>query len=660
LEYAWGETLLSTHLLPSARAGGPDGPELSGLNGPNDGKLTPLPVITWESVESDEMRVVRKRIPFQESGRINLPGSASGRNFVPEICAGFREVAENTPRWGSRLLSSPIWQQLCGETSRYVAWRSMHYAKLLQDGCHPNLLRDAMDREAFFDTLWSRDLQEEVKDSIIRSERQDLWNEDIPVFFSQPQDSNIYSHNGTSVRIPGFETTQTAATKRLTSFSQDAIERHCWTIKTAFRASAQVTAERLLDGDVWKPEICTRDSLETTCLSVARQIADRILSLRFFQDNQVFWVDTLDIPIGQDRLVFAGPTSVELYSGLAGFLAFLTAAGERLHDQRYKRTCSAIARTICPILGRKRKAEAPFLGGFVGDCAALYAASHALFADPEQTDLRAACGAGLESVKQAIPNDTTYDIVGGSAGAICVLLSLYAITGNKLCLELAQLCGDHLLRSVISAKQGVAWKTIVNSATLSGFAHGSAGIAYALFYLSKATKNEGYADIAKAAVLHDRSTYSPDHQNWLDLRDNVEDRDFVGWCYGAPGVGLSRLAQMGFGYGDDLCPIEVEIAVNKTIKTELPAHHLCHGAFGNIEFVLLAAERMHRPEWQEAANLMIKRTLEQVMDLGFQFEGDSEVLNLMLGLCGVGHVLLRAASSQPMPCVLLLEPPLIP
>jgi lantibiotic modifying enzyme len=88
-------------------------------------------------------------------------------------------------------------------------------------------------------------------------------------------------------------------------------------------------------------------------------------------------------------------------------------------------------------------------------------------------------------------------------------------------------------------------------------------------------------------------------------------------------------------------------------------HSLCHGALGNVDLLLTAAQVLDRPQDHEALEEAISVIAASIeangwvtgVPLGVETPG------LMTGLAGMGYQLLRLAEPGQMPSVLLLEPP---
>ena len=309
---------------------------------------------------------------------------------------------------------------------------------------------------------------------------------------------------------------------------------------------------------------------------------------------------------------------------------------------------------------RQRFARLMGLGGAAGVGSVIYTFvkvsqlldEHSLLADAQLL--------AREITPDLIAADQTLDLISGSAGAILGLLSLYQATNEVFILEKAIACGQHLLVHQIR-DQGApkAWKTIIEQ-PLPGFAHGAAGIAYALLRLYLVTQDSNYLEAALEGINYERSVFSATEANWPDLRgvQTGKQPSFpVQWCYGAPGVGLARLGSLDILNNPEI-EQEIAIALKTTQKQSLKAiDHLCCGNLGLVEVLLVGAQRCNREDWREAAlkkaTAVVARA-EQSRDYKLFANLPNSVFNpgFFQGTAGIGYQLLRLANDD-LPSVLL-------
>jgi lantibiotic modifying enzyme len=203
----------------------------------------------------------------------------------------------------------------------------------------------------------------------------------------------------------------------------------------------------------------------------------------------------------------------------------------------------------------------------------------------------------------------------------------------------------------------------VAAVPLTGFAHGAAGVSWALARLASATGGDAFRATAREAMEYERSLFSSTASNWPDLRDSVRAPDgsprfSVSWCHGAPGIGLARLG-MG-GDRDDVVDAEVRAAVTATLLAGLGGNHsLCHGTLGNLEMLRRAATRLADAALAGTCADAVAATARAVLAgrVRTGVSREAEVPGLMTGSAGIGLALLREAWPAAVPSVLLLEPP---
>jgi len=280
--------------------------------------------------------------------------------------------------------------------------------------------------------------------------------------------------------------------------------------------------------------------------------------------------------------------------------------------------------------------------------------------------LRTAASASLHHGHVGVliqPNE--FLIIGGAAGCIESLLSLVR-TGSEKALDIVRLCGDFLVRRAEPVEGGLGWRSrLAADLPQTGFSHGAAGIGHALWRLADATGGERYRDTARGAFLYEHGQYDPMQENWLDVGDKEtagkprqggEKATCMAWCYGAPGVGLSRLTALGSA--DPFLRDDLEAALRATQDRGCGFNHsLCHGDLGNLDLLIQAETVLDRPDLKTE----IARRAWSILD-SLERNGSLcgtplglEVPGLMNGLAGIGYRLLRLAAPERVPSVLSLE-----
>jgi type 2 lantibiotic biosynthesis protein LanM len=182
------------------------GVELSGLGG-EAGQLGPKAAPCIESGVLDQMRIVRKRLPIL--GGRNRP-TLGGRpvnvaDYAEPLLDGFEYYYRLIQSHRDELLAAegPI-SSFSRDEVRVIVRPTQCYAMMLQESFHPDFLRDALERDRFFDRLWFGVPQSPALARIVSAEQEDLWQGDIPLLRSRPCSRDLWTSNRT--RVPQFLT----------------------------------------------------------------------------------------------------------------------------------------------------------------------------------------------------------------------------------------------------------------------------------------------------------------------------------------------------------------------------------------------------------------------------------------------------------------------
>src|SRR6202043_762925 len=91
----------------------------------------------------------------------------------------------------------------------------------------------------------------------------------------------------------------------------------------------------------------------------------------------------------------------------------------------------------------------------------------------------------VERLPELIDKDESLDVIGGCAGCIGALLALNQVSPSDKTLGIAAKCGDRLVARAQKVEGGLGWFTNVETVKpITGFAHGAAGISWALLELA--------------------------------------------------------------------------------------------------------------------------------------------------------------------------------
>ena len=617
---------------------------------------------------------------------IDLPG---GRNrpqldgkdveaalYTAEMAAGFGDVYRLLVRRREELLApgSPV-SRFAGDPVRAVLRPAQMYGVLLTESFHPDVLRDALDRDLLFDRLWVGIDEQPVLARVIAAEHSDLHAGDIPAFTACPAAVDLWTSRGE--RIAGFfsEPSFLAVQRRIATLDEADLERQATLLRLSLGTQLLNrddlgdmgrTVSPSAEPDLAVPPSTPAANLRERLIAAARSIGDRFSTLALRGDGLATWIG-LEY---RNKVWSLSPTPEDLYTGLPGIALFLGHLGETTGDAATTR----LAREAVTALRSRTDTgvdEITNIGAFLGWGGILYTLAHlaTLWRDEE---LLAVAERIPQRIAARLEADEDCDVVGGAAGAIFGLLAFHSAgTAGRPAgaLSTAVLCGERLLARAQPAGAGLGWLTRLATAEPQiGFSHGNAGIGLALMELGAATGEARFTEAGLAAFAWERNAFWPELERRMSRKDGAppppESTAAMAWCYGAPGIALSRLrALRHLAAGrPERKALERELADALRLTAERgfgQSHCLCHGDLGNLD-VLFEAARQHGGPKRAGYVADVERHTATVL-AGIERHGPRcgtrggvESPGLMNGLAGIGYGLLRLADPERVPSVLAL------
>lgn len=664
-----GYSVYGTGLLPH-RAWSTDeseGVDISGL-GATEGQLTPYGVPYWEGKGTDEMKLIRKRVEMP--GAQNQPTLNGEKvnvlDYAEAIASGFTTLYHLLLQYRDELLAEngPL-ASFADDTVRVIVRATRTYAMLLSESFHPDVLRNALDRDRLLDRLWLAVEHLPHLAKLIPIEREELLKGDIPMFTTRPASRHLWASSGQPLVNFLDEPSLASVHRRVQQMSDADLARQRWIIQASLTSLHLNMDEQkshstypLIDSHtVVKPE---------HLLAAACAVGDRLETLALRGEDDASWIG---LTLINERHWSIAPLGCDLYDGLPGIALFLAYLGEITAEERYTTLARAALTTVRRQLERNR-AFMSQIGAFNGWGGAIYTLIHLgkLWHQPE---LIAEAEEVVDLLPSLIEQDQTLDIIGGAAGCIVSLLMLHQAAPSDRILDVAIQCGNHLLALATPMEQGVGWMAKgISKQPLTGFSHGTAGIAWALLELAAVTGEKRFHQVALEAIAYERSLFSPTVLNWPDLREfelSVQTSQprpisfMTAWCHGAPGIGLARLLCLPH-LNDPTVYTEINSALQTTLAQGFGKNHsLCHGDLGNLEVLLQASQILGEPEWQVQVDRLAAMILHSIDRKGWLCGIPSSVESpgLMTGLAGIGFGLLRLAHPEQVPSILTIAPPVI-
>lgn len=360
----------------------------------------------------------------------------------------------------------------------------------------------ALERDRLFDRPWVAVEHRPPLARVVAAERAALLEGDIPLFTTHPSSRGLWTGTGAPIADVLDEAGMSLVRRRVGQLEEGDLAQQLWFIRASLATLA--TATRPVPGPAprrsGQPALADRDRL----LAAAQAVGDKIEAMALRSDGAASWIGLAPNPRGQWTLL---PLGVDLYGGLAGPALFLAYLGAVTEQARY----GLLAREALTALRRqveRDRSSIQAIGGFNGWGGIIYALSHLgiLWNEPA---LLAEAEAMVGLLPALIEQDEQLDIIAGAAGCIGGLLALHRCLPSERILDAAIRCGDRLLARAQPMTRGIGWVLKgAGSRPLSGFAHGAAGIAWALLELSAWSGEGRFRAAAHAALAHERTLFS--------------------------------------------------------------------------------------------------------------------------------------------------------
>lgn len=636
------------------------GLDLSGM-GMTAGQILPG-VLSWEQPGTDEMRLTLSSMLVREAHhRPTLDGSpADASAYRQEIASGFRAMYALLLEQRAALLAAdgPL-ARFAQDEVRVITRPTVTYITLLRESFHPDLLRDALERDRFFDQLWADVRQFPYMAQLIPAERSDLLHGDIPLFTARPASRTVWSSAQQPLDAMLEQSPLEHVYQRLHTLSQRDLDLQLWCIDTALATLAINQREVPWSRYQLNESAAQRPVTRARLLAAASAVGARLTTLALTDKHTVNWIG---LHYEHERGWAIGQLDSDLYDGLAGIALFLAQLGALTGEARFTELAQTGLATI-----RRRLQQRPMLFGARigfegwGGLIATLTLLAELWQDPALLDEAAQL---VERLPPLIDKDQAFDIIGGAAGCLAGLLTLERAAPSAAVRGALLQCGERLLAGAQGMEQGIGWVSPVAPRPLAGFAHGAAGIAWAMAELATLTGQQRFADAAREALRYERTLFSPEAGNWY-YQEHARDSEhpdgklLAAWCHGAPGIGLARLYMLRH-LDDPTLRSDLAVALQTTLSQGFGGNHsLCHGDLGNLELLLQAREQLDRQTWAPQVEQRAAQILDNIERHGWLCGTPDglESPGLMTGLAGIGYQLLRLAEPQRVPALLMLAAP---
>lgn len=406
-------------------------------------------------------------------------------------------------------------------------------------------------------------------------------------------------------------------------------------------------------------------------LETANYLGAKICRDALWAGNDCNWLGPSMEYVGGNWTVVHRAYGPDLYAGTSGIALFLANLYGATHEKIYRLTAEGgLRQSLSRLEDLHPMVRCGFYSGCVGIAFSLLEVADLLGHENFASEaLRL-----LKSLTADDPDQQGLDVISGGAGAIPPLLDVHQKHPDDFLLELAIKHGEHLLGTARKNEFGWSWNTMDAPRDLTGFSHGTAGIAWALLELHAKTGEQRFREAAEEAFRYERHWYNAEQENWPDFRSIASGNPSaeaatvcsVTWCHGAPGIGLSRLRAYELT-GQEVYREEASAALRTTARMLSVSNQvwqdnlsLCHGFTGNAELLVYAGEVLGDTSHLDLVKRVGQSGCERYRKMNLPWPcgvpGAGETPNLMLGLAGIGYFYLRLHDSSKHRLLLIVRP----
>ena len=610
--------------------------DISGINNTED-QVIPFKSEKIENHYTDNIKISKFYGKMRQASNAPYKNTEEFKieSFMYDITDGFKEVY--TIFLNNKNIVKKELDKFKNVKVRKILRDTMNYSRLLNLSLHPDFLRNQIDRELLFLRL---EKQEESNKTILKNEVQQMIVGDIPTFYSYTNKQDIYTYkekleNGV-FDVSGLD----IINKKVDNLSFNDLKNQTHLIESMILEFLPKQNKKL--NSIFK-NIDERNVLEQV-----EKVANLILSSSLqheYSDKELIWIGLNMYGINEEDWKFS-VSDLSLYDGNTGISLFFAYLWKVTNNEKYKIAAYKAIKPILLIMEDLFKSEKLTIGAFEGISGPIYALHHLgkVFQDENLIDK---CLYFTKQLDKYIDSDRIFDIVGGSSGALMVILNLYEDFKEKWIFTIAERLSNHIINNSIKTKKGIHWPRIGESSNpYIGFSHGVTGVltSLSLYYYYKPQKN--ILDLIKSGIQFEDSFFSDKKYNWYS--DHLSSYP-IAWCHGSPGILLGRkLISENLKYPNIIQDSFLK-SYNSIIHRENNSNYsLCHGELGLLD-ILCNLRDFFEVDYEInniKENLFLSDIKEQYKNYG-----------LMTGLSGLGYGLLRMYFPNMIPSVISLERP---
>jgi len=591
-------------------------------------ELPELKVTEWENLNSSDIRPITKPAPAKPSGNtVRWNGEVQDvRAYRSEIIDGFSSLYRKILVHKNDFIG--LLEQFGGVEARFLYRPTQVYALLQKGARSPRNLTSGIRQSAIFEQLYRVPLRENgltaQTKQLIDFEVESLLGLDIPRFNVRLDSRDLRSMDFCAPELLRHKPLDTV-TERVAAMGPEDLEFQVEVIQESL-SRFPVNLERPLK--------------QPQALSIAGRLADEIRQKVSPGSVSYLWEIPRYLPRSIGTAEHQG-----VYLGDLGTLIFLAAADKLLEIR-----CFPEIAHLRDQLDKFSPSASYPLGICHGVGALIYGSL--LLGSFTKEEAWTELAVSLNAKRDLFSNIDSLDLTSGVAGFLLATTRLFQATQDPGARSNAE-AASRILAERFDPSSG--WRQPDGNLYL-GFAHGLAGIAFALDQYARATADHQFQPVIKGALALASQQFA-DH-SWPVAMQGPR-RTFKNWCNGAAGI-LMTLASTG-ALEPERFPSQELTQLLERVSQRGQSDHWCCGNFGIAEALNYVGQEADLPEAKNKSGILLEESLDRGLKGGF-FRLQSSLgenfcfsPSLFRGTAGIGYSLLRFAYPGELPCILAFE-----
>lgn len=642
--------------------------DLSGLGGGNEqtslGKAE-----VWQNFGNDDINFSYKNVTLPSSKNLAFKYNniiSDSLEYIDEILIGFENVYRIIMDNSDELLSNGnLLDNFKHAVLRYVVRDTKVYADVIRRLRNPKYLRTGTDWGIGLESLCKSNFSNFSyyrKSGFLNSEQSQLSELDIPCFTIKASGNTFYGY-GEEIQldISAVKNPFNKMQERLYKLSESDLNLQMGYIRMSFIAKGDAKNFNKVNHykEIFEPEKYHPIDKEF-CLEFAERYAGKLESQAIkSSDGSISWI-AIEL-LYQSNALQLKPIGLTFHTGASGIAVFLACLYKITGNEKYKSLGQSALKLVISELENVDSSivTAMGIGAGVGIGSVIYALSTAGELLNDESLINNAVNISSMISKDVISKDKQFDIIQGAAGCILATLKLYKVSKNESVLDVAKLCGDHIISNMEKTSTGHMACPTLNGKFHTGFSHGAAGLSLALLKLFEVTQDEKYKLAALSEIEYEQSLFNEHEKNYPDLRSD-ELKFMTSWCHGAPGIGVSRIESYKI-LGEKNYLSQALIAAETTSNFTLnELDQLCCGNFGRLAVLNYISNNTEDEKLSELVKKKASYIIERYKINGGFFIYDNQPTDffspgLFTGETGIAYALLYIAFPKTIPYVSIFE-----